>query len=456
MDKFERRLQIISKKEESATKQLQKFLEKKNRKLRDIAISIPLEGELNLAILSEMGFTNVDILRFVPGSITGIYNVPSNVHVLQLGDQLIENMGDYIPDSIEHLEMQHNLLSGEMDFTRFTHLKTINVSFNQLSSLGENLPESLEEIVCDHNTIADLFLDNCPKLHKLHCDHNPNLVLHDIPDTVIDRKLPDTVQFVSSFAGNTDTRVNKKNIQQSREVNESILKYFQLKDKYEASAHKSKSKKKTKKPKNKLLKCLGCNRNVGMIFSGKDQKYSAYCGDSASPCSFKIVIHRGDHYLFRDTLQEMIDNLEETKERIIRQKMDTLFQYISEEKSADLFKKQIAFFKTNSEMVDKYMQQYISMYFNPAKTEILQQKRKKIQEKLLELGEHSENGNISEIVRIQMEIKGIAEYIQRESYEFMNVVLMNNDDTRLIQLPVVPSKLEINHGETPKVEHFSR
>ena len=455
MDKFERRLQIKSKKEESATKQLQKFLENVTRKIRDLTIWLPLEGELNLAILSEMGFTKVDILRFVPGSITGVYNVPSNVRVLQLNDQLIENMGDYIPDSIEHLEMHHNLLSGEMDFTRFTHLKTLNVSFNYLKSLGENLPESLEELVCDHNTITDLFLDNCPKLRKLHCEHNQNLVLHDIPDTVIDPILPDTVQFVSSFSENTDTHVNKKYIQQSREVNESILTYFQLKNKYDIAAFKLKINKKTK---NTLPPCLGCYRNVGMVFSGKDQKYSAYCGNTASPCSFKIVIHRGEHYLFRDTLQEMMDNLEETKERIIRQKMDTLFQYISEEKSADLFKKQIAFFKTNSEMVDKYMQQYISTYFNPVKSEILQQKRKIIQDKLLELGEHFENGNIPEIVRIQMEIKGIAEYIQRESYEYMNISIKDDDEVyfKLIQLPVVPSKLEINHGETPKVEHFSR
>ena len=48
-----------------------------------------------------------------------------------------------------------------------------------------------------------------------------------------------------------------------------------------------------------------------------------------------------------------------------------------------LFKKQLSFFKTNSEMVDKYYQDYLDIYFNSTKKEIVTLKKKKIKEIIL-------------------------------------------------------------------------
>jgi hypothetical protein len=60
-------------------------------------------------------------------------------------------------------------------------------------------------------------------------------------------------------------------------------------------------------------------------------------------------------------------------------------------------------------------------------------------------------GEIEEVVKLQMEIKGISEYIQRETYEYMEIIA-NKDEFRLEQENVEYSKLEINHGEPIKVE----
>ena len=119
--------------------------------------------------------------------------------------------------------------------------------------------------------------------------------------------------------------------------------------------------------------------------------------------------------------------------------------------SAELFKKHLSLFKINSEMVNKYQSLYEDMYFSIEKQELLQQKKKKIQEKRAEIQEKIDLGEIEEVVKLQMEIKGISEYIQRETYEYMEMIANKNDEFRLEQENVEYSKLEINHGEPIKV-----
>jgi len=201
-----------------------------------------------------------------------------------------------------------------------------------------------------------------------------------------------------------------------------------------------------------MPKCIGCSRNVGMLFSGKNQKYMATCGDTIKPCDLKIVLHRGDNYNFRDTMEEMINTLEETRANIIQQKMDTLFNYISEDKSAELFKKQLTAFQNISKQVEKNRKMYEDMYFNPQKKEIIQHKKKKIQEIIMEIQDHLNNNEMDEVVKKQNDIKGISQYIQRENYEFMEVWVDSKEDYILEQQPVIYSKLEINHGEYIQVE----
>jgi hypothetical protein len=269
------------------------------------------------------------------------------------------------------------------------------------------------------------------------------LKIYDIPDTVVDIRLPEKAIQLDE----EKTRNKSKSIKETNEEDnvyaESLQKYFHIKEKYEDSL---------KKKKNVLPKCYGCKRNVGMIFSGKNQKYTARCGDNTKPCDWKMVLHRGENYVFRDTLEEMRKTLEETKENIIRQKMDTLFDYIPEDKSAELFKKQLTLFKSNSEIVNKYQKLYVEMYFNVEKQELLQQKKKKIQEKRAEIQAKIDLGEMEEVVKLQMEIKGISEYIQRETYEYMEIIAKKNDEFRLEQENVEYSKLEINSGEPVKVE----
>jgi hypothetical protein len=441
MDKIEKKKEILaSDNTNSANVIFSQILEKKKTKISELDIVESLEGNLNLAVLAENGFIQIEILRFSPGNITSITNIPSNLKKLVIADNLLETID--LPDAIEYVDLAHNILKGELDLIRNGLLQYIRVSYNTITSL-ENLSENVEELYCDHNLLRSLNLKKTPKLRILHCDYNPKLVLHDLPDTLIESSLPDQI-IQTEKPGKMPT-----------EYLESVQKYLTIKTKYENTLNNLKRKaKETKKSLKTLPPCKGCSRNVGMIFSGKDQKYMAYCGDTIKPCDWKLVIHRGDHYSFIETMEEMRENLEETKENIIRQKMDTLFQYITEDKSADLFKKQMAFYKTNSEMVEKYYQDYLDIYFHSGKKEIMTLKQKKIQELLMELQEHSVGGNLEEVVRIQhMKIHPIAKYIQSLQYPLMEMEFVKSKNEWILdQKEMLLSDLEINHGEPISVK----
>jgi len=172
------------------------------------------------------------------------------------------------------------------------------------------------------------------------------------------------------------------------------------------------------------------------------------------PCDWKIVIHRGENVSFLPFLQEIREHLEETKSNIIRQKMDTLFDYISDEKSAELFKKYLNYFETNTELVEKYTSLYKDIYFNEEKRENIQRKQASIQEKLKEVLEHLSDNGISEATRIQFEeIQPMAKYIQSQMYADMSIQVRfvsksdKDPEFRLCQSEIVPAQMEINIGE---------
>jgi hypothetical protein len=291
------------------------------------------------------------------------------------------------------------------------------------------------------------------------------LRIHDLPDTVIDRHFPDKVVYVSSSSSrDSDSKSKNKKTKvetTSKEYQESILEYFQTKREYEKKLHYLRS---NKKLRGELPPCKGCGKLVGMVFSGKDQKYRAFCGATEKrgatsgatekPCDWKIVIHRGENIPFLPFLQEIRDHLEETKTNIIRQKMDTLFDYISDEKSAELFKKYVNYFETNTELVEKYTSLYKDIYFNEEKKEIIPRKQASIQEKLMEVREHLSDNGFMDAVRIQYEeIQPIAKYIQSQTYADMSMTsrIVNKSDKdpefRLCQSEIIPSQMEINIGE---------
>lgn len=86
------------------------------------------------------------------------------------------------------------------------------------------------------------------------------------------------------------------------------------------------------------MKCIGCKKAVGTIFTNKNGILKAVCGNMTNQCDLRIEINRGRYVNleeFMDALSEVID---ENKTSIIKLKLNLLFQYDDEETVLGLFK----------------------------------------------------------------------------------------------------------------------
>jgi hypothetical protein len=127
---------------------------------------------------------------------------------------------------------------------------------------------------------------------------------------------------------------------------EAIQEYYQLKKQYNDNYKKKKKKIKRRDisldEKKKLLaklkmKCIGCKRAVGTIFTNKDGILKAVCGDTASPCAFRIEIKKSDWRYLPSVIPHVKKMVDKTKIQIIETKLNFLFGLEEEQATVALF-----------------------------------------------------------------------------------------------------------------------
>lgn len=94
--------------------------------------------------------------------------------------------------------------------------------------------------------------------------------------------------------------------------------------------------------------CISCKKRGGTIFRKTAGEYTATCGCLSQPCSLNIRIIAG---LFHDrdkAIRVLAADTEALKCNIIRQRMDTVFAYMSEEQSAVQFERIFAEYVASS------------------------------------------------------------------------------------------------------------
>lgn len=450
MDKLEQRKSVLEE-ENTAQDEFANLILKLKKNTKDISVAVPLSGNLNLSILADMGFSKVLTLSFSPGDITQLRNIPTSIKTIQCPDNLLVDLED-LPDSLERLEVPHNIIK-ELDFSHVKRLKHLNVEFNRFKELA-GFPEGLTELFCSHNEIKSLDLKHTPVLKKLHCNYNPRLVLYNLPDGLEDTEFPATMV----HAETDDSSSDKKSKEQMYQ--DGIRQYFQIKQDYETKILNKKRDRARKKKKSKQFlypPCIGCGKTRGMIFSSKNEKYTAICGNIPS-CDWKIEIYHGFYSTNNDVLYAFLEDVEKYKEDIIRQKMDTLFGYVSEQRTSKLFEDQLLAYQQSSESIKELLLKQENMYYNPAKKELIQAKKTEIQSWIQEVKRALTENDIARATEIQTkEILPRAEYIQRQMYEEMSVHL--NESTFehvLVQEPVLFSKTEELLSETPSVIQFGK
>jgi hypothetical protein len=468
MDKVSQRIEVLQN-NNTAQVEFSTLLESMSKRRKEISVPASLHGGIDLKILATLKFSTIRYLLFSSGEITGFSNIPDGVVRFSCAGNLLENM-DLLPDTVEELDLNDNMLTS-IDLSRLHKLKILRLSNNSLVKL-DGFPESLQELYCDYNQLQQLDLKNTPLLRVLHCRGNAGLVLKNVPDSIVDLQMPETLVM--------DHHVTP--VKTSKEYNDYILKYFQIKSRHDEALKDIRSKngkrgndknnKKKISTKNRKPKCAGCQQPCGMLFSSKDEKYTAMCGNT-TPCGWKIVIHRGFHTEQDELLKIMKDDLEQVKQDIIQQKLDVLFEYVPSAMAAGLFEDQKKVYTSTSEQYIDLLGAYESKYFNEIRQREIQAQELRIQEKILDVKDALANHDVEQAVRIQHEeIAPVANAVFRQKHEVNTVVAKSFKRGTMVEQDVVAeqggtvfylsqehvhhSKREENLGENPSVEVFGK
>lgn len=475
MSVIDERRENIMRNNNTAQDTLAFLLEKMNPDIKELVVGVSLHGDIDFSILSEKGFRFVSAIRFTkPGEITTVSNLPKELRIFDCPKQLLVEFSGVFP-YLEELLLEGNYLR-KIDFIPLPKLKILNINDNRMNEI-KSLPSSLEELYINRNETRILNLKYLTKLRILHAVGNDMIRIQDLPASMVDLQIEENLMVDIGYTAIPQTRKETDEAEAQVELDyvESLNAYFHLKNKYDTDRKalllKAFEKGKTKKQGQKLAKeakpkCIRCRRPFGTIFENRERRYIAVCGNKNEPCDLNIQLYRGNHsnreymlYLFREQMEEL-------KDKIIAQKLDTLFSYISEEKSAEKFKRQLKEYSIDNNIYKDLLNEYNDLHYSPHKRELVRNKIRQIYElknamkQLLNQYETEENLEImSTITDIY-----VREYLPETHnlrllcYEVMEMVDTGkakendkNKEMRLFQKDTGLSKLDYLTGEPPRV-----
>jgi hypothetical protein len=480
------RTQIINE-NNTAQDEIEGILSRLDPNTKQLAFSAPLHGDVDFAILNRLGFRNVEIISFEEGELTTIKNLPKSLLVLQCSNQLLIELFE-LPPFLEELECNYNYLSG-FSGSSVKNLKKLSISHNRLENLDE-LSDNLEELYCTNNKLKLLNLAGLEKLKVLHVSENPTLVIEHVPEGLVDFKSDNSPFAVVRYDGaqepGADTTIGQMNhVHSENKIDylEALNTYFKLKKNYEESISQAKNaafisgKTRAAGKRNVAAikpKCINCKKPGGTIFEHKDDKYTAICGmpDLHSRCNLNIQLYRG-HFSDEESLLYIFKNgLDEIKEKIVRQKLDTLFDYVNDRVAAQKFKKELEKYNFESIVYNELLQSYNEKYYSKPKQDAVNEKMAEIN-KLIDqynsiIDDYKNNMDNLELLRdaIRLQIRDITpemENLRRLKHE-LNEVIVDIDTvgntfdikSTLVQRKVTLAHMDVTLEEPPRVVKFSK
>ena len=474
----DKRYEIIQQ-NNTAQSELLSILENYSRETELLRINAPLHGDLNLSVLTEMGFGKIKHIVLGKGEITNL-TLPKGIETVECIENLLLTV-DNLPKSIIKLNVSYNIIE-QIEVSSLSKLELLNVSHNKITTI-ENLPKLLKEFVCEFNQIEHLDLDGLTKLTVLHASNNKITLIENQPDSIVDIQVENnpSITFRNSQTdalGNT--AVKDDSAEKERNYAEAINEYFKLKQKYENNLMESKRQihktvRSRKEAKHRVLmlkpKCIKCDRPVGTIFSKVDNRYEAICGDPNNPCSLDIQIFTGELNHFQYLFDAVKENFDLSKDAIIKQKLDTLFNYISEDESVKLFKTELDLYNSTSAQYKDYLDKYNELYKNEQRNGAIIAKNEdvfKLIEKSNALIEEYKKTNNYEYLKaaVELQVKEIipeTRNIRMLKHHIME--MLKSDETMetpghlpvytLFQRPASIEQLDYKAGEQQRVIKFT-
>ena len=246
------------------------------------------------------------------------------------------------------------------------------------------------------------------------------------------------------------------------DVNEAVMEYYKLKEKYD---HKFDIKKNkiinttldinTKRKEIQTLrskqKCIICNNTGGTIFSNVNGILRAVCGNKAQPCGLNIEIKKGKVVNLENLTYDSYKKVENTKDMIIRLKLDLLFNFISEDQLVKKFQEVKKKLDKDLKIYEELSGQLINLTDSKlVKTEIerkqilLQMNIEEIKKLVTEFDNTGEISNIKDVIRIYLnEIIPLTDEITNSKYKYNAIEYDSDDDTyHLIQKKYTNQNIE--------------
>jgi len=450
------------------------YLENLTRRTSVLEFKEPLHGDLDFSVLRTNGFMFIHTIILNGGEITSIKNLPEGITHFSCKNNFLVSL-ENLPSSLVELDAEYNYLE-TVDLNPCKILFSARLSHNRLKKL-ENLPLELNELFIDHNEISFLKLSGLYRLKTLYINNNKITIIEDLPENIVDFQMENnpSIQFVNSPV--VPVKRKEDSLEQEASYNESLHEYFRLKNAYDNNVSELKKRVFRAAPNKKIgrkrllevkPKCIHCARPVGTIFSLKDNRYKAICGDSANPCNLQIELYKGDFSPLSDLLYTFKEDIDEVKDQIIRQKLDTLFDYVSQELSASLFKEELEKYNIDGRIFKELLDKHDENFSNEHKMDIIDKKRNMIfmyQEQIKGLLEEYEKTQNRELLKTAMTLQ-----INNLLPETRNLRLLKNElmevnekkytngkiEYFLFQHPVALAKLDYNTDEPPRVIKFNK
>jgi len=444
-----------------ATRELENFVSGLNTTITELHVTIPLHGVVDLGVLENLGFKQIRKITFSEGDITDLLNIPIRLTHLICPSNILINI-ENLPATLIHLEIPYNYLT-DLKLSEI-QLNYLNVSNNVLENAGK-LPDTLVELYLNNNRLTQIDFRGLVILKKLHLQDNKITRIENLPNDLQEFNMDNNppIEFENSVYPGTKTREPKG---AGREYLESLGEYFKLKDAYETKVKEMRRAAFKRSPNRKAGKelaaavkpqCIQCKRPVGTIFQRKYTNYSAHCGSPTDPCNLKIELYSG---LFTSGLDnDAVEDVEKEKTNIIKHKLDTLFNYISEKESMELYKQSLEAYHLEVDILKLEKERYQDLYEDPVKKEAIVKKRKRIfvlHDQLKALLNEYQTTNNPEIIKAAVKLQ-----IDQIIPEHKNLMVLENevmemDGNKLCKMAILPGRSDSCHSEPPKVVHWNK
>jgi len=473
MDIIEGERADIIKENNTAQETLENIIQNLKLSITELTIQTSLYGDLDLGILSKFG--NLRTIKFSPGKITDIRNIPTGIVRLECPGNLLTDLDSaQLPGSLLVLDITDNFLR-TLNLIATPHLEELWCNNNRIKEF-KNLPASLVKLYCDQNELVHLDLRGLDNLRTLHCSQNKLLKIENLRHDIHDFEANDSPFAMEiemddhddSDEENDSAIIEKEKQASERKINyiESLSVYYRAKKEYEDRLLKKRRTAYQKAPTKKMGRkaamavkptCIYCNRPVGTRFYTDSTGHYAGCGGKVTPCGLNVKLVRGAFNIKEQMLYIFKEDVDKEKENIIKHKLDTLFNYYSDEAAVKKFKELMENYNVTSGVYEDYLKYYEELYFSPQKKESIHKKVNKINEILEEVRimvkDYAENENPA-VLKTAMELYVHDLQPEVENLRRMKYDIVEMDGDTLIEMPASLHKLEHGYLDEPKVVHF--